>query len=106
MTVQKGINRKKPSLEQTKELAETTSLIEHSRFIIDRFDHYYESINTKGNLYLALNAILIGGLATSYPILDQKFHFALTHNLLICLIILWNCNNKEDKRLSRNFLHV
>ena len=89
MTPRKAITKKKTSSEQKKDTIDISSLIEHGRFIIDRYDHYYESINTKGNLYLALNSILIGGLATGYPVLDQKFHFALEHNLLICSIIFF-----------------
>ena len=62
--------------------------IEQIRFAIGRYDHFYESVNTKGNLYLALNALLIGGIATSYPILDQKINFSVGHNLVFMLMIL------------------
>lgn len=38
--------------------------IEHVKFIIDRFDTYMESTQTKSNLYLALNTAILGGIIT------------------------------------------
>ena len=38
--------------------------IEHVKFIIDRFDIYMESTQTKSNLYLALNTAILGGIIT------------------------------------------
>lgn len=38
--------------------------IEHVKFIIDRFDVYMESTQTKSNLYLALNTAILGGIIT------------------------------------------
>ncbi|SFE52259.1 Pycsar system effector family protein [Spirosoma endophyticum] len=63
-------------------------LIEQARFIIGRYDHYYESVNTKGNLYLAINAILIGGIASSYSFLEQKLKFTSAHNLVIAGVVI------------------
>lgn len=40
--------------------------IELLKFSIDRFDHFYDSINNKGNLYLTLCTFLLGGLVTGY----------------------------------------
>lgn len=36
--------------------------MEHKRFIIERFDHYYDSINNKANVLLAVSIFIIGGL--------------------------------------------
>lgn len=33
---------------------------------MDRYDHYYDSINNKGNLFLTLNTFLLGGLISGY----------------------------------------
>ena len=63
-------------------------LIEQARFVINRYDHFYESINTKGNLYLAINAILIGGIASSYSFLDQKLNFSSGHNVVIAGVVI------------------
>lgn len=61
---------------------------EHARFIIDRFDHYFESTNTKGNLYLAINTFLIGGILSGYTFLDQQFAFVFFTKVLIIIMLL------------------
>jgi hypothetical protein len=38
--------------------------LEHTKFIIGRFDTYIESTQTKSNLYLALNTAILGGIIT------------------------------------------
>lgn len=38
-------------------------ILKHS---IDRYDHYYDSVNNKGNLYLTLNTFLLGSVVTGY----------------------------------------
>lgn len=40
--------------------------LENLKHTMDRFDHYYDSINNKGNLYLTLNTFLLGGLMTGF----------------------------------------
>lgn len=67
---------------------EETEQLEQLRFAIDRYDHYYESVNSKGNLYLALNSILIGGIAASYPFIDQKVHLNTSYNLILIAVVL------------------
>lgn len=37
-------------------------MTEHSRFVINRFDHYFDSINNKGVFYITVNTFLLGGL--------------------------------------------
>lgn len=54
-------------------------LSEEIKFIIGRYDHYYESINSKSNLYLALNTFVIGGVITGY--------FSLRANEDLCHIL-------------------
>jgi hypothetical protein len=44
---------------------------EHRHFLIHRFDHYYDSINNKANLFLGINIFLIGGLFTALAILPS-----------------------------------
>jgi hypothetical protein len=38
--------------------------IEHLKFIIDRYDTYIESTQSKSNMYLALNTAILGGIIT------------------------------------------
>lgn len=45
---------------------------EELQFSIDRYDHYYDSINNKGQFYLGLNTFLIGGLGATYILLRQQ----------------------------------
>lgn len=43
------------------------------QYTINRYDHYYDTINNKGNLYLTLNTFLIGGSITGYFSMNDKF---------------------------------
>lgn len=40
---------------------------ERLKFCIDRFDHYYDSINNKGAVFLTLSTFIVGGLVAVYP---------------------------------------
>lgn len=40
--------------------------IEHSRYVLNRFDHYIEGANSKGNFLLAFSAFLFGFIVTSF----------------------------------------
>lgn len=42
------------------------------RFTIGRFDHYYDSVNNKGNIILGLATFIVGGLIAGYPALSEK----------------------------------
>lgn len=46
--------------------------IEELKFSISRFDHFFDSINNKGNLYLTINLFLFGGIIASYSLLLEK----------------------------------
>ncbi len=40
---------------------------ERLKFCIERFDHYYDSINNKSAVFLALSTFIVGGLVAAYP---------------------------------------
>lgn len=40
---------------------------ERLKFCIGRFDHYFDSINNKSAVFLALGTFIVGGLIASYP---------------------------------------
>ena len=40
--------------------------IETLQHTMDRYDHYFNSVNNKGSLYLALNTFLLGGIVTGF----------------------------------------
>lgn len=44
-------------------MSEKIEMLKHT---MDRYDHYYDSINNKGNLFLTLNTFLLGGIVTGY----------------------------------------
>jgi len=39
---------------------------DHLKFIIERFDHYYDAANSKGSFYIALNTFILGGICVGY----------------------------------------
>jgi len=43
-----------------------TNEIEQSRYVLNRFDHYIEGANSKGNFLLAFSAFLFGFIVTSF----------------------------------------
>lgn len=50
----------------------TTEKIEILKHTMDRYDHYYDSVNNKANVFLTLNTFLLGGIVTGYySIKDQ-----------------------------------
>lgn len=65
-------------------------LLDETKFIINRFDHYYESINTKSNLYLAINTFIIGGFISGYYTLDKQYHFDCFFKYLFYVILFVN----------------
>lgn len=57
---------------------------ERLHFTIERFDHYYDSVNNKSNIVLGFGTIIFGSLITVYPALSDKVEFTwLMHSLLI-----------------------
>lgn len=47
----------------TSSVSDKIDILKHT---MDRYDHYYDSINNKGNLFLTLNTFLLGGIITGY----------------------------------------
>jgi hypothetical protein len=59
-------------------------------FIIGRYDHYYDSVNNKGNVYLTVNTFILAGMISGYLALESKYHFGLCMLLLFVASILFN----------------
>ncbi|MCC6181899.1 MAG: hypothetical protein IT237_08700 [Bacteroidia bacterium] len=55
--------------------------IEKLKFIVGRYDHYYDSVNNKGNVYLTLNTFLLGGAVTG-------FYSYLNSNTVSCSLMI------------------
>ena len=56
---------------------------EHLKFLMERFDHYYDSINNKGAFYIGLNTFLLGGICVGYI----AYHEKITNNYLFLGLI-------------------
>ena len=63
---------------------------EHLKFLIERFDHYYDSINNKGNAMLVINTFSIGGIAAFYTALQDDVTWTTSMKAYgIALCLLW-----------------
>lgn len=60
---------------------------ERLKFCIERFDHYYDSINSKSAVFLALSTFIVGGLITAYPTLLAKVDCNLWVHLIMTALI-------------------
>ncbi len=65
-------------------MSNTNEKMEMLRHTMDRYDHYYDSINNKGNLFLTLNTFLLGGIITGYYSVKDT----LAHDIYIGLFVL------------------
>ncbi len=64
---------------------------EHERlkFSIERYDHFFDSINNKINVYLGLSTFIVGVLISTYSSLLEKVQYSLgTHILIITILAL------------------
>lgn len=63
---------------------------EHARFVIDRYDHYYDTVNSKGAFYIGLNTFMLGGLFAGFISLQSQLEKPAY--LWILLIIFACCS--------------
>lgn len=68
----------------------TIEKYEHAKFVIERFDHYYDSVNNKGAFYIGVNTFLLGGLFIGFISLYQQV--AKPQYLWVMLIIFAMCS--------------
>lgn len=58
-------------------------------YSINRFDHYFESVNNKTAVYLAMNTFLLGGIITGYlSFQDHLCQFRTPFNVLLTIEML------------------
>ena len=57
-------------------------------FCIQRFDHYYDSVNNKSAVFLALGTFIVGGLVTSYPFLKKNVVCTFSVDLFLILSVI------------------
>ena len=65
--------------------------IEHSKYVLNRFDHYIEGANSKGNFLLAFTAFLFGFIVTSFNhivVFNNSDDKNLTIGLLVLILVI------------------
>jgi len=60
---------------------------EHLKFCIERFDHYYDSVNNKSALFLAVNTFIVAGLMSIYPNIQLTFECGIWINSFFSIIV-------------------
>ena len=64
---------------------------EHTKFLMQRFDQYYNNVNNKGIFYISLNTFILTGITVGYTSLHSKvepsfwLYFFLITSLICCL---------------------
>jgi hypothetical protein len=69
---------------------EEKEFIEHYRFLINRFDQYYNGISAKVGIYWGITAVIIGGLIALYTNdkANSEFFKECESRLIISLILI------------------
>jgi len=49
--------------------------IEQGKFSIQRYDHYYDTVNNKSAFFIGLNTFILGGICTGYVTLYKEIAF-------------------------------
>lgn len=61
---------------------------DHAKFLIDRFDHYYDTVNNKGSFYIGLNTFILGGLCAGYISIENKVEQSFCFWVLLISIFI------------------
>lgn len=57
-------------------------------YTINRFDHYFESVNNKTAVYIAINTFILSGVLASYVNVGKYIkEYTDTFNLILCAIL-------------------
>lgn len=56
-------------------------------FCIERWDHYYDSTNNKGSVFLGLSTFIVGGLVAGYPSILELVNCTWWINVLMIALI-------------------
>ena len=60
-------------------------MIENLKFILERYDHYIESVQSKSNLYITLNTFILTGAVTLFAGFKNQLNGFMTIWLLIII---------------------
>ena len=61
--------------------------LERLKYCIERFDHYFDSVNNKNNILLGFITFIVGGLVGLYPSLLQKVNITLSLQVMYFITI-------------------
>lgn len=61
---------------------------ERLKFTINRFDHYYESVHTKGNIVLGYSTLVFGSVIAYYTSIKDDIIFTTTFSSLFTIMLL------------------
>jgi hypothetical protein len=61
---------------------------ERLHFCIQRYDHYYDSVNNKSSVFLGLSTFIVGGLVTGYFVLPSFVNSTFLICWLMVILIL------------------
>ncbi len=57
-------------------------------YTISRFDHYFESVNNKTAVYIAINTFVLGGMLAGYTSVNEYIkEYAGIFNIILCVIL-------------------
>lgn len=62
-------------------------MTENLKFILERYDHYIESVQSKSNLYITLNTFVLTGAVTLFAGFKDQLNECLTVWLLVIISI-------------------
>lgn len=66
---------------------------EHLKFLIERFDHYFDTVNNKAAFYIGLNTFIVSGLCVGYTgIIDKMIASNLLWLFLMIIFCLCLCS--------------
>lgn len=58
-------------------------------YAISRFDHYFDSVNNKTAVYIAINTFVVGSIITSYvTLIKDVIHYSETFQALVAISFL------------------
>ncbi len=60
---------------------------ERLKFCIGRYDHYFDSVNNKSNVYLTLSVFIFGGMLGLYSNLLEKTNYHFWVNVIMLTIM-------------------
>ena len=60
---------------------------ERLKYCIGRYDHYFDSVNNKSNVYLTLSVFIFGGMLGLYSNLLEKTNYHFWVNVLMLTIM-------------------